>query len=351
MGIKLPSLPVNSINLPESPEYLEPATNLSNSNDEDPDWIDMSDQGSQITSTRTEIAEEFEGNSGSILRPASGNSFSRATEEISTGRTPKGSIPQGHDAPSEPHSRGMNPYRAGVGEPSDIHNSERGKPSQGRHAQAEIRRVWVYMDGNEPTEEGQEAQRDRLELERSSIDFVLSQERLAGRFPQRFDGNNKGFDILSDEQSGGTRSSRYIEVKATRGEWGARGVSMTHAQMLFALRRGNAFWLYVVERADSQNPILHRIQNPVLYSAGFRFNDSWRDFADMTRKGEYIDDPDQLALADCGRRFRHDVLGSGWITFVEESDDGLLAQLWYAQNETPERELVKWDSKVMHKLD
>ena len=330
---------------------LEPVAEVPAFEIEDPDGFDANAETPENSANNSVRNLDLGVDRELLAGVALERSFAQRVSDDLGEKTPRTPTPQGADESSGLPSHGMNPNRAGVGEPSQAQNLEGRRRNQIQGGQAEIRRVWVYMDGVESTEEGQETQRERLRLEQSSIDFVLNQERLAGRSPQRFEGNNKGFDILSYEPGGGVGSSRYIEVKATGGNWGAKGVYMTHAQMLFALRRGNAFWLYVVERAGTDSPILHRIQNPVLHTAGFRFNDAWRELADMTRDGGYVDDPDELTLADCGRRFKHDVYGPGWITFVEEFENGLMAQLWYSKHDSPDKDFVKWDPEVMHKED
>ncbi|MGB5062783.1 MAG: DUF3883 domain-containing protein [Candidatus Competibacter sp.] len=99
--------------------------------------------------------------------------------------------------------------------------------------------------------------------------------------------NNRGYDIVSTLKSGETR---YIEVKATRGSWGMMGVPVTYDQYKFALEKGEAWWLYVVEYVDrleaEGGPIIHRIPNPFIkesphHITEFRFDDGWREVASI----------------------------------------------------------------------
>ena len=245
-----------------------------------------------------------------------------------------------------PMSGVKNPYQSGVGgERSDISNS----PSKDRQhsAQSEIRRVWVYVEGKS-TEEGQENYSEKMELEKSSIEIVEADEWRQGRTPQIMPPRNEGFDIRSLDAE---NRFRFIEVKATRGVWGARGVSMSPAQLKFSIGKGNAYWVYVVEFAGSDHPRIHRIQNPALYAAGYRLNDSWREFAEMQRGESYIDDPDVLTISDAGRPFIHIQHGRGWIYNVWEGESGIFATIRYESKELPESEPLIWDSTLMHKLD
>jgi hypothetical protein len=267
----------------------------------------------------------------------------------SSSRSPEARISNGYD---DAGSGAPKPLVAGApGRASSSNSKNQTRPSR-PGGQQEIRRVWIYVSGREVSETGQESQREKMELEKKSIDFVMNVEKLEGREPLRFEGNNKGFDILSVDPIGGPTNSRYIEVKATASEWGARGISLTPSQMQFAWHRGNSFWLYVVENASEPKASkLHRIQNPALYAAGFRFNDAWKQLASLSENSSYSEDPEELTISDGGRRFKHDVYGPGWITFVEEFEDGLMAQLWYSKNDSPDKDFVKWDPKVMHKED
>ena len=159
---------------------------------------------------------------------------------------------------------------------------------------------------------------------------------------------NEGYDIRSLEPD---NRFRFIEVKATRGAWGARGVSMTPAQLKFAIGKGNSYWVYVVEFAGSDHPKIHRIQNPALYAAGYRLNDSWREFAEMQRTEGYVDDPDILTVSDAGRPFIHNQFGRGWIYNVWEDEIGILATVRYESKETPEINPLVWEPSLMRKLD
>ena len=254
------------------------------------------------------------------------------------------SIPNARvDAPS---SGTKNPYQPGVGK---AHSEQPHSPSKNRQhsAQSEIRRVWVYVEGKS-TDEGQEKYSEKMELEETSIEFVEAEEWSNGRTPHIMPPRNEGYDIRSLEPD---NRFRFIEVKATRGAWGARGVSMSPAQLKFAIGKGNSYWVYVVEFAGSDHPKIHRIQNPALYAAGYRLNDSWREFAEMQRTEGYVDDPDILTVSDAGRPFIHNQFGRGWIYNVWEDEEGIMATVRYESNETPEIDPLVWEPTLMRKLD
>jgi hypothetical protein len=101
-------------------------------------------------------------------------------------------------------------------------------------------------------------------VEAAAIAFVLVEERRAGR--ESIDRNtpdnpdNPGFDIESWDPR--TKTTRYIEVKGTKNEWGEFGVTVSPTQVRFALERGEAAWLYVVECAlHEERKRCYRIQN------------------------------------------------------------------------------------------
>jgi Domain of unknown function (DUF3883) len=102
------------------------------------------------------------------------------------------------------------------------------------------------------------------DVEAAAVAFVMAEERRAGREP--VDRNtpenpdNAGFDIESRDPR--THTSRFIEVKGTKNEWGEFGVAVTPTQVHFALAHGDAAWLYVVECAlDEGRRKCYRIQN------------------------------------------------------------------------------------------
>jgi len=114
----------------------------------------------------------------------------------------------------------------------------------------------------------------RSEVDKAGIKRVLEFERKSGRRPQEMAHHNVGFDVKSSDSTGKTR---YIEVKSLTGDWNASSpAALTKAQFETARERGNAYWLYVVERALSSTGRIHRIQNPVQRINQYLFDDGWQ---------------------------------------------------------------------------
>ena len=112
-----------------------------------------------------------------------------------------------------------------------------------------------------------------MKLEEIAIEFILEQE------PdwQRTDTNNPGFDLYVMDANGAT--IRWCEVKAMSGAYDSHPVGMTKRQFEEAQKRGEAFWLYVVEDAATDAPCIVRIQDPAGQARTFTFDQGWRDFA------------------------------------------------------------------------
>lgn len=108
--------------------------------------------------------------------------------------------------------------------------------------------------------------------------------------------NNPGFDvqaIADDDQE------EFIEVKGQSGAWTEEGVALTPTELMTAQRRGNRYWLCVVEYAqDDKRRQLHLLRNPYGLTQQFRFDVGWKSAAEsVTRvplrpeKDMYIDMP------------------------------------------------------------
>jgi len=85
---------------------------------------------------------------------------------------------------------------------------------------------------------------------------------------------NPGYDIESRDASG--KVIRYIEVKSLSGRWRNTYAVLSRPQFDKAIDLGDAFWLYVVENAESDQFAIHPIQNPALKANRFMFDDGWR---------------------------------------------------------------------------
>ncbi len=124
----------------------------------------------------------------------------------------------------------------------------------------------------------------RMDLERSAIKFILDVE--PDWRPTEV--NNRGFDLYR----GATieTATHWCEVKAMTGTLDDRDVGVSSAQFKCAQDLGDAYWLYVVERAGTDTPNLVRIQDPVGKAKTFTFDRGWRAVATVL-DGSLDEDP------------------------------------------------------------
>ena len=127
------------------------------------------------------------------------------------------------------------------------------------------------------------AQSARMALEAKAIDLILSRESDWRRTRT----HNPGFDLYQgDEPSGATR---WCEVKAMTGTLADRPVGLSRTQFDCAREHGEAYWLYVVESAGTDDSSLVRIQDPAGRAKTFTFDHGWREVAeadDGTKENE-----------------------------------------------------------------
>ena len=90
---------------------------------------------------------------------------------------------------------------------------------------------------------------------------------------------NPGYDIESRDATG--QLLRIIEVKSFSGSWRNTFAELSRRQFEKANESGAAFWLYVVERSESDDFEIVRIQNPALRANRFMFDDGWRATAEL----------------------------------------------------------------------
>lgn len=144
----------------------------------------------------------------------------------------------------------------------------------------ERRRLLSYVlgpsdRGESSTSTGNET-RSQLVGERGEL-VVMDYERAAGRTPERQPRGNPGFDIRS---SGGARD-RIIEVKAIDGPWTSVGVGLTRREHRAATDHGADYYLYVVEYALDDHPLITEIRDPANRIDRYFFDDQWRQIAEL----------------------------------------------------------------------
>lgn len=152
--------------------------------------------------------------------------------------------------------------------------SGRGKRTPG-HAGGRpfISYVGTHPDDDGPDPDGLD-QAARMQIEGRAIDLIIGLEPALRRAPE----GNPGFDLFETDSGG--MQIRWVEVKSMTGTLEDRPVGLSHAQFDCAREKGDAYWLYVVERAtvSAQARVL-RIQNPAGRARTFTFDHGWCEIA------------------------------------------------------------------------
>ena len=113
-----------------------------------------------------------------------------------------------------------------------------------------------------------------MQIEGSAIDLIIGLEPALCRTPE----GNPGFDLF--EADSGGKQIRWVEVKSMTGTLEDRPVGLSRTQFDCAREKGDAYWLYVVERAtDPAQARVLRIQNPVGHARTFTFDHGWSEIA------------------------------------------------------------------------
>lgn len=138
-------------------------------------------------------------------------------------------------------------------------------------------------DDEEPDPDGLD-QPARMALEAQAIALILEREPKWQRTPT----NNPGFDLIELGAAG--FAARWCEVKAMTGSLRDRPVGLSHIQFDCAREHGQAYWLYVVERAGANDARIVRIQDPAGKARTFTFDHGWLDIAAMDTEQESSED-------------------------------------------------------------
>lgn len=124
---------------------------------------------------------------------------------------------------------------------------------------------------------------DRSPVDTAGIKHVLQYEASQGRLAIEMPHDNPGYDIESTDEAGDVR---YIEVKSMSGFWADGPVGMSHTQFDAARDGGEDFWFYVVERAESDIPVLHRFRDPARRVTHYVYDDGWKQVAEIDEEEE-----------------------------------------------------------------
>jgi hypothetical protein len=127
------------------------------------------------------------------------------------------------------------------------------------------------------SEEEAEAAEQRRQTAMAAVNFVIGREREDGHQVEEMPFNNEGFDLQRTTADG---SMEYIEVKGQSGIWTEMGIVLTPAELQYAQRFRERYFLYVVEFAnDPERRTLYRIQDPFGKVMQFRFDSGWKAIA------------------------------------------------------------------------
>ena len=157
------------------------------------------------------------------------------------------------------------------GSESNVSETEEPSPTRATARQF-VSYVAVETEG-EDEDPDDLTQSARMDLERSAIEFILRVEPDWRRTPA----NNPGFDLYRGPSL--NEATRWCEVKAMTGTLDERPVGMSSTQFDWARNHGDNYWLYVVERAGTNDPTLVRIQDPAGKAKTFTFDRGWRAVA------------------------------------------------------------------------
>ncbi|RJX31037.1 MAG: DUF3883 domain-containing protein [Oxalobacter sp.] len=177
-----------------------------------------------------------------------------------------------------PHSSGQGSGSSGgQGAPGGKVSGNGGQHGKRTPGQTGARPFISYV-GTHPNDDGPDPdgldQTARMQIEERAIDLIISLEPTLCRTPE----GNPGFDLYETDKSG--KKIRWVEVKSMTGTLEDRPVGLSHTQFNYAREKGDAYWLYVVERAtDPAQARVLRIQNPVGLSRTFTFDRGWRQIA------------------------------------------------------------------------
>ncbi|MBE9552840.1 MAG: DUF3883 domain-containing protein [Proteobacteria bacterium] len=128
--------------------------------------------------------------------------------------------------------------------------------------------VGAHPDDDESDPDGLD-QTYRMALEEKAIDLILTNEMRLQRTPA----GNPGFDLFEANSDGNT--VRRVEVKAMTGGLHDRPVGLSRTQFECAREHGEAYWLYVVEHAGTDDACIVRIQDPAGKARTFTFDHGW----------------------------------------------------------------------------
>jgi hypothetical protein len=139
-------------------------------------------------------------------------------------------------------------------------------------------RLFISYVATHPDDEGPDPdgldQSARMALEAKAIELIRCGEPRWQPTPT----HNPGFDLVEPGSDG--RPVCWCEVKAMTGGLADRPVGLSRTQFDCAREHGSAYWLYVVERAGTDQAHIVRIRDPGGRGRTFTFDHGWLNVAE-----------------------------------------------------------------------
>lgn len=229
-------------------------------------------------------------------RPALGAPAPRPPQTTPSGQPP-GSSPAGLPSGASPTFGRRGPWttspHAASGEPPSAPPSQLGRgtsrpvssrPPEGRKKRrARTGRLLSYVEGpsdpnRPPSGGGEEQSGARDAVGRAAVAYAMATLAKRWAFMTEMPHNNPGYDLLAVTAAG---VEEFIEVKGQGGAWTQEGVALTPTELLTAQRKGEHYWLCVVEFAqDEKRRQLSLVKNPFGMTQQFRFDAGWKAAAE-----------------------------------------------------------------------
>lgn len=240
------------------------------------------EQAEPIESARTESTKDTPAaNHGTASSPGGGDGTS-SDRDVGNGKDDKGWRDEGDEKDNSSRTPSSET------EKRDDIPSKRSTQEEEEERKKQSRRVtYVAPDDASPGEMDPERAKHNREIEVAAMKRVLEFEAASQRRPEDVHTQDMGYDIVSTHLE--TKEKRFIEVKGSSGLWGAGGVGMTDDEFKMALKLGDQYWLYVVERASTEGFRIYPIQDPARLVQQFTYDHEWRALAEGATKGEIVE--------------------------------------------------------------
>jgi hypothetical protein len=254
-----------------------------------------------------------------------------------------GKVPEPRFSATDRHSREFIPGGTSAYENSTYRPRDPQK-------QREVSNAYIYVSNSDEAIENTDRRERALRNETISRDFVLEHEASEGRIAEAMSQTNSGYDIESIENDG-SGDLRFIEVKSLSGYWGAEGVSISIKQLEWAYKKGNAYWIYIVENVNSDAIKLFKIQDPAKHIRAFKFNHAWKQIAEEKDSKNWPDKiyDDSIGEEDVGFEIWHSTLGKCFLCEWIPVGEAIRVTLLFEGDEQPRE--FPYNPRTMKKIN